>query len=206
MNIRVNNTPGPIIKSDRKNIPVQEIGFDFDGVIADTAQSFVRLACSRYGYCSFTKEDITNFELEHCLDLPFRLVEEIFTDILTDSIATDLQPMPGAVECLESFTVEAMVTIITARPLKNPVYDWLDYHLSQGARKNIQVVATGDHDDKVRHIHKYKLNYFIDDRAETCNQLALENITPFVFTQPWNRDRHSLETVADWEEIRNLVY
>jgi len=189
----------------RVSIPVREIGFDFDGVIADTAEAFIRLACTEYGYCSFTQEDITNFELEDCLAIPREMVEKIFTDILVDSLGTKLKPIPGAVECLEQFTLSSKVTIITARPLDNPVFDWLDRFFSSRARENIRVIATGDHNDKVRHIHQHKLKFFIDDRAETCKQLVLENITPFVFTQPWNKDRHSLQTVASWAEIQALV-
>ena len=191
--------------SSRISIPVQEIGFDFDGVIADTAEAFIRLACTEYDYCSFTQEDITNFELENCLSIPRDLVEKIFTDILTDSLATKLKPMPGAVQCLERFASTSQVTIITARPLDNPVFDWLDRFFTKNAKENIRVVATGDHNDKIRHIHQHNLKFFIDDRAETCKQLVHENITPFVFTQPWNRDRHSLQTVANWEEIQALV-
>lgn len=187
------------------SIPIQEIGFDFDGVIADTAEAFVRLACHDYGYCSFTQEDITNFELENCLDMPYHLVEKIFTDILHDSISTLLQPISGAVESLELFTRSSQVTIITARSQGKPVIDWLDRFMSGGARKKIHIVTTGDHNDKVRYIHNHGLKYFIDDRAETCKQLARENITPFVYTQPWNRDRHKLKTVANWDEIRALV-
>ncbi len=189
----------------RAGIPVTEVGFDFDGVIADTAETFIRLACTEYGYCSFTLEDITNFELQNCLPMPRSLVEKIFIDILTDSLAVRLQPMAGAVECLEQFTHTATVTIITARPLYNPVFDWLDCFFTRAAKEKIRVIATGDHNDKVRHIHQYSLKYFIDDRAETCKQLAAENITPYVFTQPWNRNRHKLQKIASWEEIRALV-
>ena len=187
------------------NIPVNEIGFDFDGVIADTAEAFIRLACSEYGYCTFGPEDITNFEVENCLDIPQEIVEKIFTDILQDSIATQLQPMPGAVESIEQFTRSAVVTIITARSLERPVIDWLDRFFAKSAKEKIRVVVTGDHDDKVRYIHRHSLKYFIDDRAETCKQLAHENIIPFVFTQPWNERRHELRTVANWAEIRSLV-
>lgn len=187
------------------NIPAHQIGFDFDGVIADTAEAFIRLACSEYGYCGFTREQITHFELENCLNIPREVVEKIFTDILTDSLATALQPMPGAVQILEQFTALSAVTIITARPISRPVFDWLDHFFTGPTRERIRVVATGDHNDKVRHIHDHGLKYFIDDRAETCIQLAREAITPFVFIQPWNRDRHTLQTVADWDEIRALV-
>ncbi len=186
-------------------IPVSEIGFDFDGVIADTAEAFIRLACSEHGYCSFTHENITNFELENCLDIPQTLVEKIFTDILTDSLATKLLPMPGAVESLERFAETGCLTIITARPLIQPVFAWLEHYFSTPAREKIRVVATGDHNDKVRHIHRHGLKYFIDDRAETCIQLAREAISPYVFNQPWNKNRHELPTVADWREISALV-
>lgn len=186
-------------------IPIHHLGFDFDGVIADTAETFIRIACERYGYCSFSRDDITSFELEDCLQLPYRIIEEIFTDILTDSIATELQPIKGAVETLECFTKHATVTIITARSLEQPVQDWLERFYSDDARKNIKVVATGDHDDKLKYIHQHDLRYFIDDRAETCEVLARENITPFVYSQPWNREKHTLQTVNNWAEIRALV-
>ena len=186
-------------------IPAHQIGFDFDGVIADTAEAFIRLACTEHEYCGFTLENITNFDLENCLNIPRNLVEKIFTDILIDSISTNLQPIPGAIRSLKQFTALSPVTIITARPISQPVCDWLDNFFSGETREKIKVVATGDHNDKVRYIHEHGLKYFIDDRAETCMQLAREAITPFVFTQPWNKDRHNLPTVANWAEIRNLV-
>lgn len=186
-------------------IPIHHLGFDFDGVIADTAATFIKIACEQYNYCSFTRDDITSFELESCLELPHQVIEEIFTDILKDSVGTKLQPISGAVETLEDFARQSNVTIITARSLEQPVHDWLEIFYSKNARKKIKVVATGDHDDKVRHIHQNDLKYFIDDRAETCQHLARENITPIVFSQPWNREKHTLQTVNNWAEIRALV-
>lgn len=186
-------------------IQIDEIGFDFDGVIADTAETFIKLVCREYGHCSFTKDDITNFDLENCLDLPLAHVEKIFTDILTDSIGTGLQPMDGAIEALTRFSQISTVTIITARPIQQPVFDWLDRFFPAATCKKMRVIATGDHNDKVRYIHKYNLKYFVDDRAETCLQLGRENIIPIVFSQPWNKNRHTLQTVANWLEIEKLI-
>jgi len=186
-------------------IAIEEIGFDFDGVIADTAGAFIDVACNTYGHCGLTLEQITDFELESCLDLPRTLVNDIFTEILTDSLKTNLQPMPGALEGLSDFSRCGMVTIITARPLRQPVLDWLDRYLPTPVFRQLRVVATGDHDDKLRHIREYGLRYFIDDRAETCRLLARQEIIPFVFQQPWNRGEHGLQTVADWREIRALL-
>ena len=187
-----------IIKADVK-------GFDLDGVIAGTAETFLRLACSKYGYCSFTCEDITNFELEDCIPIPRDLVDKIFTEILTDSLETELKPMKGAVDTLTLLAQKSTVTIITARPLLPPVLDWIDVFFPAETREAIKVIATGDHNDKVRHIHEHGLKYFVDDRAETCMQLARADIIPLVFSQPWNQNRHNLQSVENWADIQDLI-
>lgn len=186
-------------------ITADTIGFDLDGVIADTAESFLRLACSRYGYCDFTLEDITHFELEDCIPIPGELVDQIFTEILTDSLAAELKPMKGAVETLSLLAEESTITVITARPLLPPVLDWIDVFFPARTRDAMKVIATGDHNDKVRHIHQHSLKYFVDDRAETCMQLAGAAITPLVFSQPWNQNRHNLQTVENWADIQSLI-
>ena len=182
-----------------------EIGFDLDGVIADTAAAFLEIACNRYEYCSFTLEDITNFELEQCIDIPTTLVARIFDDILHDSLATGLKPMDGAVEVLGELAAVAPITVITARPLHQPVIDWLDAVFPSTTRDAVHLIAMGDHDDKLRYIRERKLRYFVDDRAETCTMLALANISPLVFSHPWNRNRHRLPTVESWGDIRALL-
>lgn len=186
-------------------IQVDEIGFDFDGVIADTAKTFIEIACQQYGYCDFSIDDITNFELENCIDIPAQTVEDIFTNILYDSVGNNLQPIRGAVTTLTKFSQTGSITIITARSVKAPVMDWLDLHFPEDVTQKITVVTTGDHNDKVRHIHQNNITYFIDDRAATCTQLAKEGIIPIVYEQPWNRNRHNLLSIASWDEIKQLV-
>lgn len=181
------------------------IGFDLDGVIADTGAAFVRLACEEFGYCSFRLEDITSFQVESCLGIPADKVEEIFQAILVDSLGTGLQPMPGAVEVITKMATQAPVTIITARPLKEPVSDWLNHFFSTETCANIQLIAMGDHDDKTRYIREHKLECFIDDRLETCLQLAKTEIIPIVFAQPWNQRKHSLHSVNTWQDIQKIL-
>lgn len=189
----------------KKLIKAETIGFDLDGVIADTADTFLSIACSRYGYCSFTRADITNFELEECIPIPRDLVDQIFTEILTDSLATGLKPMEGAVETLTWLARQSTITIITARPLLDPVLDWIDAFFPAKTRDAARVVATGDHNDKIRFIHRHGLKYFVDDRAETCMQLANADITPLVYSQPWNHNRHNLQSVKNWADLRELI-
>jgi 5'(3')-deoxyribonucleotidase len=187
------------------NIQHHEIGFDLDGVIADTGEAFIRLACEEFDYCSFRLEDITSFQVEDCLNIPGDKVEQIFHAILKDSLGTGLQPLPGAVEVITDMATQAPVTIITARSLERPVADWLAHFFPTETCKKIHLVAMGDHDDKARYIKKHNLKYFVDDRVKTCLQLAETEITPIVFQQPWNHNKHKLNSVSSWQEIHKLL-
>ena len=203
--MKTTTKPAPARTLDKDSVPLNQIGFDFDGVIADTATTFLKIADTQYGYNSLTKEDITNFELEECINIPKDIVERIFTDILTDSLGTGLQPMEGAVSTLSEFARYSKLTIITARPIDQPVHDWLETYFDNSLLDNIQVVATGDHNDKIRHIHANGIQFFVDDRVATCQSLISENICPIVYDQPWNAGRHNLTTVSDWNDISKLV-
>lgn len=188
----------------RTRIHPAEIGFDFDGVIADTVEAFIRIACEQHDHCGIQPSDITDFLVERCLDMDAGLAESIFLQILEDSVGTGLLPMPGAVEVLGELSDQAQVTIVTARPQAEPVHHWLQTVFAPSVYRRMQVVAMGDHDDKVRHIRQLGLTTFIDDRAETCLQMHRAGIQALVFDQPWNQHRHSLPSVQSWQEIRHL--
>ena len=182
-----------------------QIGFDFDGVIADIGEAFLRIACENYGYCSISLNDITSFQVENCIDIPIGVVEEIFDTILKDSLGTGLKPLPGAIESLSLLSAYSEVTVITARPELQPVTEWFDYYCASEARIKIKLIATGDHDNKEQYIKSCGLTHFIDDRTLTCLQLAEAGLFPIVFSQPWNRNQHDLPTVSGWEEVLQLI-
>lgn len=190
----------------KEKIHPSRLGFDFDGVIADTAEAFIRLCCEEYGYCSFKLEDITDFEVERCLNMDVEVVEAVFTRILLDSVKVGLKPMPGSVQVLKELTREGVVTLVTARPDPGPVADWLGSVMPSSVYENIQIVAMGAHDDKPRYIREHGLECFIDDRVETCHQLHEAGLNPIVFSQPWNNGRHFLPYVSTWEEVRALCF
>lgn len=186
-------------------IDPRRIGFDFDGVIADIGEAFIRLACSGHGFCSLRLEDLKSFQVEECLDLPGHIIERIFDDILEDSVGSGLRPMAGAVETLTGLSRISAVTVITARPKLEPVRDWFDHHCPAETSRKIHLIATGDHDDKERYIRQCGLHHFVDDRTATCLQLAEAGLAPLVFGQPWNRGRHQLPVVDDWQQIGALL-
>lgn len=183
-----------------------QLGFDFDGVVADTAEAFIRLCCDEYDHCSIRLEDITDFEVERCLDIDSEIVESVFTRILLDSVKTGLKPMPGAVRVLKELTSLGPVTVVTARPDPKPVAEWLDTVMAPQVCERIKIVAMGAHDDKPRYIKEHGLEFFVDDRAETCVQLDEAGIHPIVFAWPWNHGRHTFSTVSCWQDIWNLCF
>ncbi len=188
-----------------QKIHPSRIGFDFDGVIADTAEAFIRIACHQYEYCDIKLDDITHFQVEQCTDMDIEIVNSIFTQILLDSIGSKLMPMPGAINVLEEMAEVASVTVITARTISEPVTQWFQKHMEDSATKNIRLVAMGDHNNKPRFAKELNLTHFIDDRAETCLQLQETGIRSILFSQPWNRSsHHQLPKVNSWEEIRTL--
>ena len=190
--------------SPESKITPGQIGFDFDGVIADIGEAFIRLACTKYGHCDLTLEQISSFQVEQCLNMPRSTIEMIFEDILQDSIGTGLKPIDGAVDSLKQLSRHAPVTIITARPEIGPVSDWLNHYYGSEATR-IKLVSSGDHDDKERYIRAHDILYFIDDRLTTCMMLAESGLKPLVFSQPWNRAGHDLPSVSNWQEILELI-
>ena len=180
------------------------LGFDIDGVVADTGGAFIRIACEEYGIDSLTLEDITSFDVVDCLDMDQAIIEEIFGRLLDDPLHAGLQPMHGAIPVLQSLAVKAPLTFVTARPHEEPIARWLKHFLQPDTFNEIRLVAMGMHDKKTSFIKNLGLKYFVDDRLQTCLKLAEAGIIPFVYNQPWNKNGHNLPTVNNWRDIRAL--
>jgi hypothetical protein len=182
-----------------------QIGFDFDGVIADIGEAFLRLACEKHNYCAIKVEEITDFHVETCTPIPESVVQAVFHDILTDSLGAGLNPLPGALDVIGDLASQAKVTIITARAIDAPVIDWLEHHLSRETCRKIDLIAMEDHDLKVQYIRQCKLRFFVDDRAETCAQVAAAELYPLLYKQPWNRSWTDFAVVNDWQHMSELL-
>lgn len=186
------------------HIPPSQLGFDIDGVVADTTEAFIRLARENYAI-TVLPEEITAFTVEECLSVPPEVIAEIFALLLNAPLVIDLQPTHDSMAVLRELAKAGPLTFITARPDPKPIAAWLEKHLGREAFSPARLVATGDHDGKTAHIKRFGLSYFIDDRHLTCNQLAAEpGITPIVYSQPWNRGRHNHNSVENWADIRQL--
>lgn len=177
------------------------IGFDIDGVVADTAEAFIRLAAKDHGIKGIRLQDITEFDVAQCLPIGRETAEAIFEVLLTAPLDADLRPMPNAVAVLTALAARAPLTFITARPREEPIAAWLCQLLGPRIFNNCRLIAMGNHDGKYSYIKELGLRYFVDDRAQTCIDLHQEGLTPLVYEQPWNQGRHQLRTVDSWLTI-----
>ncbi|MBU4263632.1 MAG: hypothetical protein KKC76_17390 [Proteobacteria bacterium] len=181
------------------------IGFDIDCVVADTMEAFIRLAMIDYGI-KVLPEDITSFQVESCLAVPPSIIDEIFSRLLLAPVENGLKPMAHAVAVLTEMSACAPVTFITARPEREPVDRWLESNFPQDVYRNSRLVAMGKHDGKAQYVRELGLQYFVDDRVETCIELALAGISPIVFAHPWNRGRHSFASIDSWLDIKQRIF
>ena len=182
------------------------IGFDIDGVVADTGGAFIRIARSEYGLHSISLEDITYYEVVDCLDVDRKIIDELFTRLHDEPLSSGIRPMEDAVNVLHKYAEHAPLTFVTARPEKKPIAMWLKYFLKPTAYEEMRLVAMGVHDNKTPYIKDLGLKYFVDDRLQTCQKLASEGVTPLVYNQPWNMNGHNLQTVDDWQAIHALCF
>jgi uncharacterized HAD superfamily protein len=180
-----------------------QIGFDIDCVVADTMEAFIRLAEQEH-QIAIVPEQITEFTVENCLAIAPQIIDAIFLRLLEEPLAHNLLPMENAVGVLKKFARQAPLTFVTARPNRQPIFDWLEALLGPQIMTEARLVAMGDHNGKIDHIKELGISYFIDDRFETCEEIAAHGITAIVYQQPWNVNRHQLPTVKSWTEIAAL--
>ena len=187
-------------------IPLDRLGFDIDGVVADIMTTFLDLAQERYGPHPFSYDDITTFYLEDCLGFDPRMVASLIRELIDRPHELPVEPFPQAVPVLSRLAEEAPLVFVTARDRPGPIQLWLNRTLAPVPPRSIWVMATGDPDTKLHYLKAHAIEYFVEDRLETCFDLARQGITPIVFAQPWNRQPHPFLEVSGWPDLAGLLF
>jgi uncharacterized protein len=188
-------------------IPLDSLAFDIDGVVADIMTTFLDLARERYNCGHHLRyEDLTAFRLEDCLDLSPEIIASLIRELIDRPHELAVEPLPQAVPVLTRLAREIPLLFVTARDRAAPIRTWLQRTLAQVPPAAIRVVATGDPDTKLHYLLDHGIQYFVEDRLETCRQLAAHDITPILFAQPWNRRPHPFLEVSDWSQLAGLLF
>jgi uncharacterized HAD superfamily protein len=188
------------------SIPLDRLGFDIDGVVADIMTTFLDMAQERFGPHPFSVDDITTFYLEDCLGFDPGMVSALIRELIDRPHELPVEPFPQAVPTLSRLSEEVPLVFVTARDRPGPIQLWLNRTLAPVPSRSIWVMATGDPDTKLHYLRAHAIQYFVEDRLETCFDLAREGITPIVFAQPWNRKPHPFLEVSGWPELAKLLF
>ena len=182
-----------------------KLAFDIDGVIADTFRTFVSIARNEYGI-SVEYEDIQEYNFGKVIEeMDETTGEQIVNQIINDPLGMGIQPVEGSVSVIERLSELGPLLFVTARPEKAGIMKWMNAHFHLNGSDRIHVVATGTHQDKIPVLLDLKVEYFVDDRLDTCYLLEKEAIVPIVFEQPWNRKPHPFQKVKSWDEISSII-
>jgi hypothetical protein len=188
-------------------IPLNALAFDIDGVVADIMTTFLNLARERYGCGHHLRyEHITTFYLEECLDLEPWIIDALIREIIDRPHELPIEPFPHAVPVLSRLARETPLLFVTARDRAAPIRIWLHRTLAPVPPEAIRVLATGDPDTKLHYLKDHHIEYFVEDRLETCWPLAEAGITPILFAQPWNRHPHPFPEVQGWPDLARLLF
>ncbi len=187
-------------------IDPRQLAFDIDGVVADIMSTFISMAHERYNIHHVRYEDIVEFDLVNCLQMDEAVVWEILDLLLNRPEELDIAPFPDAVPVLTQLAQEHPLFFVTARDKAEPIFTWLINTLPQVAPEDINIIATGDPEAKLAYLQDREIVYFVEDRLETCFQLARHGIQPLLFDQPWNRRPHTFPVIYNWQDLAKLIF
>lgn len=190
--------------TDNHIIKPGAVAFDIDGVFADTMSLFLQVAREEYNITHVKYEDITCYMLEDCIDVDEKIIWDILIKLVNGSYNSLLKPMPGAIDVLTRLAMAHPLLFVTARSELNPVLNWISAILPVDS-SCFDVVATGSFDAKAEILLNKNIQYFVEDRLETCFPLKEAGVNPVVFKQPWNRKPHPFLEVSNWQEIETLI-
>lgn len=192
------------MKLQLNKIPHHKLAFDIDGVIADTFRAFVKTAQEKYGI-QVEYEDIIEYDFRTVIDIDETVSDEIIERILADPLGIGIKPFRGAVEVITRLLGLGPLLLVTARPDRAPILKWLESHLCLNNVNGIHLEATGTHTEKLPILLDHGIEYFVEDRLETCYLLDEASVTPIVFQQPWNQKPHYFPSVKNWDEISAMI-
>lgn len=187
-----------------KKIKTNELAFDIDGVFADTFRSFIEIARNEYGF-QIDYEAITEYEFWKHMDIDEVMFREIIQRILDYPVEEGIRPISGATDVLIRLANLGPLLFVTARPERDAILKWVNFHLKISDTNSVRLESTGTHEEKLPILLKYGVKYFVEDRLETCYLLDQASVIPIVFDQPWNRKPHPFKTVKDWGEMADMI-
>ena len=195
---------GPAKQYSAQMIDPKRLAFDIDGVLANTMQLFLDILMEVYGVNHIAYEDINQYDLNACLDLDPDIISGAAGRIIDGNYPCRLEPNVGVVRVLKRLHAFGPIRLVTARPYPGPIREWIDQLLPPD-RFRVDITTTGRFDVKHEVLKADQVQWFVEDRLDTCFLLQENNIEPVVFVQPWNRQSHPFVEVENWSQLEGLI-
>ncbi len=189
------------------------IGIDIDEVLVDFLTPFLEYHNARYG-TAYQWDDFHSFGMHHVMDeTPQKIAERIEAFLRTDKFK-NLQPVPGAVEAVNTLAKNHELIIVSSRndSVHEDTRRWLDEHFPA----KIAEVHFSDHPyasrdsvhTKVGLCKLVRLDLLIEDALEYALPSAEAGIRVLLFDTPWNRRPDlpaNVTRVYSWEGIVDVI-
>jgi hypothetical protein len=125
--------------------------------------------------------------------------------ILNGDYRATLEPFPGAGKVLRRIAeTTGRILMVTARPSVGPMESWMN-QLLDGHYQRARIIATGSFEAKTDVLLENGIQWFVEDRLDTCHLLKAAGIEPVVFRQPWNQEPHDYLHVGSWHELEQQI-
>lgn len=179
------------------------IGIDIDGVIADSDPVY-RMFIKKYLGKDLKREEVTSFFYEDCLGISSGEMDKVWDLFNEEQGWNIIEPVEGAVECLNKFSSKNKIFVISSRPafLENVTRNWLEQY-----RIKYDKLILTDGLPKLDAVKNLGITHFIEDRLDYAVEMAKNGIKVLLFDYPWNQcdeKQPNLFRVKNWSDINEF--
>ncbi len=180
----------------------KRLGIDIDGTVT-CPTSLIPFINESFNL-NITLDDITEYELTECLNIPPETMYEWF--VKTEPLIYEQSPLAkGAKQVLQKWTNEHELYFISARgdALLDVTENWFQKH-----ELNYDCIELIGTHDKVPTAKKHEVDLFFEDKHDNAVAIAEElNIPVILFDTPYNRKPSPNEVirVKNWYEAEETV-
>jgi len=165
------------------------IGFDCDGVLVNFSQAFLDIANRMFG-THYATQDQTGWDFETWCHFTPKQVDEVWVEIrATHNFWQTLLPIEPEARLYHANANHTLFFITSRVPvagltIEEQTQEWLDrYKLIRYPT----VLVVPHYSLKLPLMQALKLDSFIDDKAETVEQLRAVGLNCYIYDQPYNR-------------------
>ena len=175
-----------------------KLGIDIDEVVCKLMDSMLPLV-NYENDTVYDEEDITEYNLQVVgIKEPGKLLKK-YKNMFKTAKAVD-----GADRFINRLYKDGhKIILISKRDSYDGIYaDTIQWFKKKGIPFDKMLLYQKN---KVNKAHMEKIDIFIDDKAETVEQMQKSGIDSYVFDRPWNKNYKHLKRVYSWGDIYDEV-